>query len=276
MWIEHCPKEATDGTSETFELVVFSSYQITPQPLLRRGGKGPVGSLPGILPNFLDQGATLKIRNRLSLHSTPSYQMTPESHASSGREAEHSRSGMCRYMSRSLALSTGRRASGGRTAQALHESEGTFHRQRPLNRCAGRHLHCPGCSAKRSAGPSATEDGPEGHAEILRLLSERREDLVCERTRALNRLHVLLWNLLSDPVGKQLSTNAADKLLRRARPQHPAGQVRRRLASEVMRDVRALDRRIAELDKRIAAEVEASGTTLTEICIHAKLQNARA
>jgi transposase len=29
------------------------------------------------------------------------------------------------------------------------------------------------------------EDGPEGHAEILRLLSERREDLVCERTRAL-------------------------------------------------------------------------------------------
>jgi transposase len=36
------------------------------------------------------------------------------------------------------------------------------------------------------------EDGPEGHAEILRLLTERREDLVCERTRALNRLHVLL------------------------------------------------------------------------------------
>jgi hypothetical protein len=32
------------------------------------------------------------------------------------------------------------------------------------------------------------EDGPEGHAEVLRLLTERREDLVCERTRALNRL----------------------------------------------------------------------------------------
>src|SRR5215211_4296979 len=28
------------------------------------------------------------------------------------------------------------------------------------------------------------EDGPEGHAEILRLLTERREDLVAERTRA--------------------------------------------------------------------------------------------
>jgi transposase len=49
------------------------------------------------------------------------------------------------------------------------------------------------------------EDGPEGHAEILRLLTERREHLVSERTRALNRLHVLLRDLLSDPVRKQLS-----------------------------------------------------------------------
>nr|MDQ5812555.1 IS110 family transposase [Actinomycetota bacterium] len=63
-----------------------------------------------------------------------------------------------------------------------------------------------------------------------------------------------------------LSTDAAAKLLRRARPKHPAGRVRRRLASEVVRDVRALDRRIAELlDERIAGEVEASGTMLTEI-----------
>ena len=81
------------------------------------------------------------------------------------------------------------------------------------------------------------EDGPEGHVEILRLLTERREDLVCERTRALNRLHVLLRDLLSDPVRKQLSTDAAAKLLRRCRPKHPAGQLRRRLASEVVRDV---------------------------------------
>src|SRR5215211_1530561 len=109
------------------------------------------------------------------------------------------------------------------------------------------------------------EDSPEGHAEILRLLTERREDLVCERTRALNRLHVLLRDLLSDPVGKQLSTGGAAKLLRRARPKHPAGRLRRELASEVVRDVRALDRRIAQLDKRIAVEVEASGTTLTGI-----------
>jgi transposase len=37
------------------------------------------------------------------------------------------------------------------------------------------------------------------------------------------------------------------------------------LASEVLRDVRTLDRKIADLNRRIEAEVEASGTTLTEI-----------
>ena len=33
---------------------------------------------------------------------------------------------------------------------------------------------------------------PEAASEVLRLLSERREELVAERTRGLNRLHGLL------------------------------------------------------------------------------------
>ena len=28
VWIEHYPKEATDGRSETFELVAFSRYEV--------------------------------------------------------------------------------------------------------------------------------------------------------------------------------------------------------------------------------------------------------
>jgi hypothetical protein len=84
------------------------------------------------------------------------------------------------------------------------------------------------------------EDGPEGHVEILRLLTDRRDELVSERTPALNRLHVLLRDLLCDPVRKQLSTDAAAKLLRRCKPKHPAGQLRRGLACEVVRDVRTL------------------------------------
>jgi transposase len=107
---------------------------------------------------------------------------------------------------------------------------------------------------------------PEAASEVLRLLSERREDLVAERTRALNRLHGLLRDLLPGGVAGTLSADRAASILRGIRPKGGASaRLRRRLASEVLRDVRTLDRKIADLSGRIEAEVEASGTTLTEI-----------
>jgi len=107
---------------------------------------------------------------------------------------------------------------------------------------------------------------PESESEVLRLLSERREDLVAERTRALNRLHGLLRDLVPGGVAGTLSADRAARVLRGIRPQEgSSSRVRRRLASEVLRDVRTLDRKIADLSGRIEAEVEASGTTLTEI-----------
>jgi transposase len=107
---------------------------------------------------------------------------------------------------------------------------------------------------------------PEAASEVLRLLSERREDLVAERTRALNRLHGLLRDLLPGGVAGTLSAHRAARILRGIRPQGGASaRLRRRLASEVLRDIRTLDRKIADLNERIEAEVEASGTTLIEI-----------
>jgi transposase len=107
---------------------------------------------------------------------------------------------------------------------------------------------------------------PEAASEVLRLLSERREDLVAERTRALNRLHALLRDLLPGGVTGTLSADRAASILRGIRPKGGASaRLRRSLASEVLRDVRTLDRKIADLSGRIEAEVEASGTTLTEI-----------
>jgi len=106
---------------------------------------------------------------------------------------------------------------------------------------------------------------PEAASEVLRLLSERREDLVAERTRALNRLHALLRDLLPGGVARSLSADRAARILRGIRPKGTSARLRRRLASEVLRDVRTLDRKIAELNRRVEAEVEASGTTLTQI-----------
>jgi transposase len=107
---------------------------------------------------------------------------------------------------------------------------------------------------------------PEVGSEAMRLLSERREDLVAERTRALNRLHALLRDLLPGGVVGKLSADRAARILRSIRPKEGASaHLRRGLASEVLRDVRTLDRKIDDLGGRIEAEVRASGTTLTQI-----------
>ena len=107
---------------------------------------------------------------------------------------------------------------------------------------------------------------PEVGSEVLRLLSERREDLVAERTRALNRLHGLLRDLVPGGVSGTLSAPRAARILRGIRPQEGGSvHLRRRLASEVLRDVRTLDKKIADLNGRIETEVQASGTTLTQI-----------
>jgi transposase len=107
---------------------------------------------------------------------------------------------------------------------------------------------------------------PEDSSEVLRLLSERREDLVAERTRALNRLHGLLRDLVPGGVARTLSADRAGHILRGIRAHGgPSARLRRRLASEMLRDVRTLDRKIADLNGRIEAEVEATGSTLTEI-----------
>src|SRR5215207_7036948 len=110
---------------------------------------------------------------------------------------------------------------------------------------------------------------PDDRIDVLRLLSERREDLVSERTRVLNRLHGLLRDLVPGGVSGMLSADRAACVLRGVRPRRDsrsaAYSVRRRIASELVRDVRALDRKIASLDAEIREKVERSGTTLTEI-----------
>jgi transposase len=79
-------------------------------------------------------------------------------------------------------------------------------------------------------------------------------------------LHGLLRDLVPGGVAGKLSANRAARILRGIRPQEGASvRLRRRLASEVLRDIRTLDRKIADLNGRIEAEIEASGTTLTEI-----------
>jgi transposase len=81
----------------------------------------------------------------------------------------------------------------------------------------------------------------EAGTEVLRLLSERREDLVAERTRGLNRLHGLLRDLVPGGVPGTLSTHRAARIVRGIRPPGVSARVRRRLASDILRDIRTLE-----------------------------------
>lgn len=114
-------------------------------------------------------------------------------------------------------------------------------------------------------GERLTQVQVEDHTAILRLLSDRRDDLVTERTRTINRLHVLLRELVPGGVNRNLSAESAAAHLRRIRTAPGPARARRQLASELVADVRRLDRQIADLERRIRQAVRQAGTTLTEL-----------
>src|SRR5215217_8151712 len=90
-------------------------------------------------------------------------------------------------------------------------------------------------------GERLAEVGEEEQAEVLRMLSERREDLIKERTRTLNRLHGLLRDLLPGGAPKNLSAEKAARVLRGVRPRSGPARTRRRLAADLLRDIRRLE-----------------------------------
>ncbi len=105
----------------------------------------------------------------------------------------------------------------------------------------------------------------EDNASVLRLLSDRRDELAAERRRVVNRLHRLLRDLRPGGAPTELSAEFAARLLGRIRPKGPADAERKRLARQLVADIRRLDRVLADNRRRCAAAVAASGTTLTTI-----------
>jgi transposase len=105
----------------------------------------------------------------------------------------------------------------------------------------------------------------EGHTTIMRLLTERRDDLVAEHTRWINRLHVLLRDLHPGGAEVRLDTAEASALLAKIRPVTAADHQRKQIARAVVRDLKRHEASIKALEKQLRTAVAASGTTLTEI-----------
>jgi len=105
----------------------------------------------------------------------------------------------------------------------------------------------------------------EDHTAVLRLLAKRHHDLVAHRTRAVCRLHTVLCLLVAGGLPRQLSAVRAAAELRRIRPSDQVRIERRRLAVELLTEVRAADRDLVALKTRITTAVTAASTTVTEV-----------
>jgi transposase len=105
----------------------------------------------------------------------------------------------------------------------------------------------------------------EDHASVLRLLADRHHNLTSLRTRTVCRLHALLRELIPGGGPLRIRADRAAQLLRRVHPTTAVETERKRMALDLLTDVRRLDRDIAAVKRRTAEAVAASGTTLTEL-----------
>jgi transposase len=113
--------------------------------------------------------------------------------------------------------------------------------------------------------PGLTEVTVDDEVVALRLLSDRRSELVRSRTQTVNRCHQLLMELIPAGAPKNLSAAKAKALVATVRPRDIAGKTRRAMVVDLIDDITGLDRKLKAIEKQIAAAVAATETTLTDV-----------
>jgi transposase len=118
-------------------------------------------------------------------------------------------------------------------------------------------------AAMRSATPR--EVTADDHAAVLKVWSKRHRDLGRARNQAACRLHAVLCDLVPGGISKEITAAKAAEMLERAEPSGAVEAARCELAAEFLEDLRRLDVQMRDTRKKLAAVVEAAGTTVTEI-----------
>ena len=110
-----------------------------------------------------------------------------------------------------------------------------------------------------------TTVAPDDHVTALRVLVKRHRDLAQLRNKHCCRLHGILLEVAAGGIGREISVAKACDLLDRVTVADPATTCRVLIARELVDDIAQLDHLLATSKKRIATQVAASGTTLTDI-----------
>ncbi|CBG68581.1 putative transposase [Streptomyces scabiei 87.22] len=106
---------------------------------------------------------------------------------------------------------------------------------------------------------------PEDQSTILRLLTERHDDLVNERTRIINRLHAVLRDLLPGGAPTRLSAEKAAALMKGIRPATATDSCRRDLARDLLADLRRVDRQVRDNEAQMRDALAAARPALTAL-----------
>ena len=116
-------------------------------------------------------------------------------------------------------------------------------------------------AALRSAGVG--EVRPDDHAAVLKIWSKRHRDLGRTRTQVVCRLHAVLCELIPGGVPRAITAGQAARALGSITPLDAVAAARGELAAAFLEDLRGVDARIRETRKKLAAAVQAAGTSLT-------------
>ena len=87
----------------------------------------------------------------------------------------------------------------------------------------------------------------EDLATVLALLDERRDDVITQRTRLVNQLHALLRDLIPGGAQTDLTAVVASRLLTGVRPVGPVEAARKRLARDLVAEIRCADQQLKAL-----------------------------
>jgi transposase len=105
----------------------------------------------------------------------------------------------------------------------------------------------------------------DDHAAVLKVWAKRHRDLSRSQNQVACRLHAVLCELIPGGVSKQIRAAAAACILEQARPSGAVQAARHELAAEYLADLRRIDAQRRDVQRKLAAAVRASGTTVTEV-----------
>jgi len=109
------------------------------------------------------------------------------------------------------------------------------------------------------------EVAAEDYAAVLKVWSKRHRDLSRARNQVACRLHAVLCELVPGGFSKEISAGQAARVLEQVTPSGAIALARHELAGQFLADLRNLDTQLRQTRKKLAAAVNASRTTVTEI-----------